>query len=416
MQTNAFYDRVRDELSDIELQGLLKPERVMTSRQGAAVTISTSDGQTRHALNFCANNYLGLAGDDRVAEAAIRACRDAGAGFASVRFICGTHALHKELEADVAEYFGYEDSILFPAAFDANGGVFEPLLGEADAIVSDSLNHASIIDGVRLCKAQRYRFKNRDMEDLEAQLVQARKAGARTILIATDGVFSMDGYIADLESVTRLADTYEALVMVDDCHASGFLGPKGRGSAAFRGVDGRIDILTGTFGKALGGAMGGFIAARKVVVDLLRQRARPYLFSNALAPAVCGASLEALRIARSEEGDQLRTQLTSNASQFRTRMAAAGFDLIPGEHPIVPVMLGEARVAQDLAASLLEHGIFVTGFSYPVVPKGLARIRTQLSAAHKPEQIDFAVAAFIAARDAISDRTAAENASQNGAD
>jgi glycine C-acetyltransferase len=396
----AFYDRVRGELRDIDSQGFSKPERVIVSRQGPELTIRRSDGTTQLAINFCANNYLGLAADERVSEAAIRATQGAGAGFASVRFICGTHALHKELEAAVADYFGYEDSLLFAAAFDANGGVFEPLLGETDAIVSDSLNHASIIDGTRLCRAQRYRFKNGDMDDLEAQLAQARKVRSRTVLIATDGVFSMDGHIANLGSITHLAEQYDALVMVDDCHASGCLGPKGRGSAAFRGVDGRVDILTGTFGKALGGAMGGFVAARKPVIDLLRQRARPYLFSNALAPAICGASLEAIRIARSGEGDKLRTQLNSNAARFRTKMAAAGFDLISGEHPIVPVMLGEARLAQDLAAALLERGIFVTGFSYPVVPKGQARIRIQLSAAHTSAQIDQAVTAFSTARDA----------------
>jgi glycine C-acetyltransferase len=402
IQTDAFYERVRHELRDIDSQGLTKSERVIVSRQGPRLMVRGADGRAQKALNFCANNYLGLAGDERVSDAAIAATREAGAGFASVRFICGTHALHKELEAAVAEYFGYEDSILFAAAFDANGGVFEPLLGESDAIVSDSLNHASIIDGVRLCKARRYRFKNGDMAELEAQLTQARQEGARTILIATDGVFSMDGHIADLAAITRLANEYEALVMVDDCHASGFLGPQGRGSAAHRGVEGRIDILTSTFGKALGGAMGGFVAARKPVVDLLRERARPYLFSNALAPAICGASLEAIRIARSAEGDRLRQQLTNNAAQFRTAMTAAGFNLVPGEHPIIPVMLGDARLAQDLAAALLERGIFVTGFSYPVVPKGQARIRTQLSAAHTSAHIDQAVAAFKAARDAVS--------------
>jgi len=400
--TSAFYDRVRGELRDIDAQGLAKPERVIVSRQGSNVLIRAPDGRIQPALNFCANNYLGLAGDERVSEAAIRAARDAGAGLASVRFICGTHALHKELEAVVADYFGFEDSILFAAAFDANGGVFEPLLSEEDAIISDGLNHASIIDGIRLCKAKRYRYTSGDMGHLEDQLIAAVDAGARTVLIATDGVFSMDGTIADLGPITALADRYGALVMVDDCHASGFLGPGGRGSAAYRGVEGRIDILTGTFGKALGGAMGGFVAARKPVVELLRQRARPYLFSNALAPAVCGASLEAIRIARCSEGDQLRCDLANNASQFRRGMTAAGFNLVPGEHPIIPVMLGDARLAQDLAAALLDRGIFVTGFSFPVVPKGQARIRTQLSAAHTPAQIDQAVAAFTAARDAAS--------------
>jgi glycine C-acetyltransferase len=398
MRERTFYTRLRTELEDIEAQGLIKPERVLASRQGPEVTVRTSDGQTRRALNFCSNNYLGLAGDERIIEAAVKATRDAGIGFASVRFISGTHALHKELEATIADYLGYDDSILFAAAFDANGGVFEPLLAEVDAVISDSLNHASIIDGVRLCKAQRLRFNHGDMADLESQLAQARKSGARTILIVTDGVFSMDGHIADLVNITRLADQFDALVMVDDCHASGFLGPEGRGSAAYCGVEGRIDILTGTFGKALGGAMGGFVAAGKPVVDLLRQRARPYLFSNALPPAVCGASLEAIRIARSTEGDELRTRLSENAAHFRAGMTAVGFDLIAGEHPIIPVMLGDARLAQGMAAALLDRGIFVTGFSFPVVPKGQARIRTQLCSAHTTAQIDQAVSAFRAVR------------------
>ena len=405
VQTEAFYDRVRVTLEDITAQGLFKPERVLGSRQGSVVQVHRPDGRVIEVINFCANNYLGLAGDERVAEAAIKATRDAGAGFASVRFICGTHSLHKALEAAVADYLGYEDAILFAAAFDANGGVFEPLLGEEDAIISDSLNHASIIDGVRLCKAQRLRFRNGDMADLEAQLRSARSLGARTILIATDGVFSMDGHIADLGSITRLAGRYDALVMVDDCHATGFLGDKGRGSAAYRKVEGKVDILTGTFGKALGGAMGGFVAANRDVVTLLRQRARPYLFSNALSPGVCGASLEAIRIARSAEGDELREKIVGNAAHFRIGMAAAGFDLVPGNHPIIPVMLGEARLAQDLAAALLEQGVFVTGFSFPVVPKGQARIRTQISAAHTPEQIDRTIAAFVAAREALSAKT-----------
>ena len=393
-----FTSRVQDTLDEIARQGLSKPERVMVSRQGATVRVAGPDGEAREALNLCGNNYLGLAGDERVAEAAIRAVRDAGAGFASVRFICGTHALHKELEARTADYLGYEDAILFAAAFDANGGVFEPLLSEEDAIVSDALNHASIIDGVRLCKAARYRYPAGDMGELEAQLKAARAAGARTILIVTDGVFSMDGYIAKLPEITRLADAYGALVMVDDCHATGVLGPGGRGSAANHGVEGRIDILTGTYGKALGGAMGGFIAASRPVVALLRERARPYLFSNALAPAVCGAALEAIDIARGPEGDRLRERLFANARAFRTGMAEAGFDLLPGEHPIIPVMLGEARLAQDLARVLLEQGVLVTGFSFPVVPRGLARVRTQVSAAHAPDQIAAAVAAFKHAR------------------
>ena len=387
--TDAFYTRIRQELADIDAQGLTKPERVIASRQGPEIQVG---GRT--VLNFCANNYLGLAGDERVARAAVAASERWGAGTASVRFICGTLDIHKELERATADYLGYEDCILFAAAFDANGGVFEPLLGEDDAIVSDSLNHASIIDGVRLCKAKRYRFANSDMGELEERLKEARAAGARQILIATDGAFSMDGYIAKLKDIARLAEAYGALVMVDDCHATGFLGPKGRGSAAWNGVEGKIDILTGTYGKALGGAMGGFVCARKEVVALLRQRARPYLFSNALAPAVCGASLEAIRIAGGEEGDALRTKLFENAARFRAGMAEAGFNLLPGEHPIIPVMLGDAKLAQEMAARLLDEGVYVIGFSFPVVPRGQARIRTQMSAAHEPHHIDKAIAAF----------------------
>ena len=391
-----FYAKVRDTLAEIEAGGLTKPEWVIDSRQGAQITVG---GRT--VLNFCANNYLGLGGDARVSEAAAKAARDHGAGMASVRFICGTHRMHKELERAIADYLGYEDAILFPAAFDANGGLFEPLLGENDAIISDSLNHASIIDGVRLCKAKRYRFPNGDMTALEDALKQARAEGAQTIVIATDGVFSMDGHIAELDTITRLAGQYDALVMVDDCHATGFLGPKGRGSAAFRKVEGKVDFLSGTFGKALGGAMGGFICAKKDVVALLRQRARPYLFSNALAPAVCGAALEAIAIAQSEEGDHLRARIFDNAARFRKGMHEAGFTLAPGEHPIIAVMLGDARLAQDMAAKLLDEGIYVIGFSFPVVPKGQARIRTQLSAAHTPEHVDRAIAAFTKVRDAL---------------
>ncbi len=398
MRDSGFRTRIQDALNDIAQQGLSKPERVMTSRQGAAVRIARPDGGEREALNLCGNNYLGLAGDERVVEAAGKALRDAGAGFASVRFICGTHALHKELEARTAAYLGYEDVILFAAAFDANGGVFEPLLTEADAIVSDALNHASIIDGVRLSKAQRYRYPAGDMAELEVQLKAARAAGARTILIVTDGVFSMDGYIAKLPQITALADQHDALIMVDDCHSTGVLGPGGRGTAAHYGLAGRIDILTGTYGKALGGAMGGFIAASAPVIALLRERARPYLFSNALAPAVCGAALQAIEIASGAEGDALRDRLFANARAFRSGMAEAGFDLLPGEHPIIPVMLGDARLAQDLARNLLEEGVLVSGFSFPVVPRGLARVRTQVSAAHSPDQITAAVGAFQRAR------------------
>ncbi|AQR61319.1 glycine C-acetyltransferase [Brevundimonas sp. LM2] len=390
MQTATFHDRVAAELSDIEAQGLTKPERVIHSRQGPVIEVGG-----RKVLNFCANNYLGLAGDERVVAAANNASELRGAGTASVRFICGTLDIHKQLERAIADYLGFEDAILFAAAFDANGGLFEPLFGAEDAIVSDALNHASIIDGVRLCKAKRYRFATSDMADLETQLKAARADGARDIIIATDGAFSMDGYIARLDQIRALADQYGALVMVDDCHATGFLGPQGRGSYAHHGV--KVDFVTGTFGKALGGAMGGFICATAAVVQLLKQRARPYLFSNALAPAICGASLEAIRIAQGEEGDDLRARLKANATRFRGAMTEAGFDLLPGEHPIIPVMLGDAKLAQDLAARMLELGVYVIGFSFPVVPRGAARIRTQMSAAHTFDHIDQAVAAFTTA-------------------
>jgi len=388
--TASFYDRVRAELADIDAQGLTKPERIIASRQGPVIRVAGRD-----VLNFCANNYLGLAGDERVTEAGIEAQRRWGAGAASVRFICGTLEIHKELERAIADYLGFEDTILFAAAFDANGGIFEPLFGEEDAIVSDSLNHASIIDGVRLCKAKRYRFANSDMDELETRLKEARAAGARNIVIATDGAFSMDGYIAKLNEIRALADRYDALIMVDDCHATGFLGPQGRGSYAHHGV--QVDFVTGTFGKALGGAMGGFICAKSEVVALLKQRARPYLFSNALSPAVCGSSLEAIRIAGGPEGDALRSRLFANAARYRAAMAAAGFNLLEGQHPIIPVMLGDAKLAQDMAARMLELGVYVIGFSFPVVPRGQARIRTQMSAAHTFEQIDQTVAAFTTA-------------------
>lgn len=383
----AFHDRVSRELSEIDAQGLTKPERVIASRQGPVIEVGG-----RRVLNFCANNYLGLAGDQRIVDAASTASERRGAGTASVRFICGTLDIHKELEHSIADYLGFEDAILFAAAFDANGGLFEPLFGEDDAIVSDSLNHASIIDGIRLCKAKRYRFANSDMDELEARLKEARASGARDIIIATDGAFSMDGYIARLAEIRSLADRYDALIMVDDCHATGFLGPKGEGSFAHHGIS--VDFVTGTFGKALGGAMGGFICATSAVVQLLKQRARPYLFSNALAPSICGASLEAIRIARGAEGDLLRTQLKANADRFRQAMTEAGFDLLPGEHPIIPLMLGEAKLAQDLATRMLELGVYVIGFSFPVVPRGAARIRTQMSAAHTFDHIDQTVAAF----------------------
>ena len=385
----AFNQWVAGELAALRAAGLEKPERVITSVQGAEIAVA---GYSAPVINLCSNNYLGLAGDPRIGEAAIAATRRWGAGLASVRFICGTQAIHKELEAAIAAYVGLDDAILFAAAFDANGGVFEPLLGEGDAIVSDALNHASIIDGVRLSKARRYRFANGDLNELDDRLRTARADGARHVMIVTDGVFSMDGHIADLAGIRALADRHDALVMVDDCHATGFIGPHGRGTPALHGV--AVDIITGTFGKALGGAMGGFIAASRDVVALLRQRARPYLFSNALAPAVCGASLAAIAIAQGPEGDGLRAQLEDNARRLRAGLADAGFTLVPGRHPITPVMLGEATLAQRMAAGLLEAGVFVTGFSFPVVPHGQARIRAQVSAAHTPEQVDRAVAAF----------------------
>ena len=389
MTATGFYDRISAELEALGRDGLLKPEHVLQSPQGGEVRIGG-----RPVLNLCANNYLGLASDPRVVEAAIEATRRWGAGLASVRFICGTQEIHKELEAAIAGYLGYEDAILFAAAFDANGGVFEPLFGEEDAIVSDTLNHASIIDGVRLCKARRFRFATNDMNDLERVLQEARAGGARNILIATDGVFSMDGTIANLAAIAGLAERYDALTLVDDCHATGFIGAEGRGTPTFCGVADRIDLVTGTFGKALGGAMGGFVAGARPVIDLLRQRARPYLFSNALAPAVCGASLAAIAIARSAEGDERRALIRDHAARFRGAMETAGFDLLPGEHPIIPVMIGDAARAQKFAATLLADGILATGFSFPVVPKGRARIRTQMSAALSTAQVEQAAAAF----------------------
>ena len=389
--SDAFYAHLSDELKQIEADGLYKRERVITSQQFSEIDV-TADGASSHVINFCANNYLGLANRPELIDAAKATLDSHGFGVASVRFICGTQDLHKQLEAKVAAFAGCEDAILYAAAFDANGGVFEPLLGPEDAIISDALNHASIIDGVRLCKAKRYRYANSDMADLEAQLKQARADGARHILVVTDGVFSMDGYIADLKSIVGLAKQYDALTMVDDCHAHGFMGAKGRGTPEHCGVLGEIDIITGTFGKALGGAMGGFTAARKEIIDMLRQRSRPYLFSNSLAPAIAGASLKALDMVA--EGNALRARLFDNARRFRKGMSEAGFDLLPGEHPIIPVMLGDAKLAQEMASRLMGEGVYVIGFFFPVVPKGKARIRTQMSAAHTPEQIDRAVAAF----------------------
>jgi glycine C-acetyltransferase len=374
------------ELDAIKAQSLWKVEREILSSQSSHIKVAGG----REVLNFCANNYLGLANHPEIIAAAKEAMDTHGFGMASVRFICGTTDLHRQLEQRIAGYVQTEDAILFAACFDANGAVFEPLFGEQDAIVSDSLNHASIIDGIRLSKAKRFRFANGDMNDLEVQLKAAKAGNARRIIIVTDGVFSMDGYFADLKSIRSLADKFDALVMVDDCHASGFIGPEGRGTPARAGV--KVDILTSTLGKALGGSAGGFIAASKSIVDLMRQRARPYLFSNALPPPIVAGSLKAIDLA--ETGDDLRKQLMDNAARFRAAMAKAGFTLLPGEHPIIPVMLGEAKLAQDMARALYDEGVYVTGFFYPVVPQGKARIRTQMSAAHATQDIDAAVSAF----------------------
>ncbi|AWD21049.1 glycine C-acetyltransferase [Fuscovulum blasticum] len=381
----AFLGHLAGVLDGIRGEGLWKSERAIEGPQGAWVTM---DG--RRMLNLCANNYLGLADDPRLVAAAKAAMDEAGYGMASVRFICGTQEMHRKLETRLAGFLDMEDSILFAACFDANGAVFEPLLGPEDAVVSDSLNHASIIDGIRLSKARRYRYANGDMADLEAQLKAARAEGARHILVATDGVFSMDGYFAPLAEVRRLADAYGTLVMVDDCHATGFVGAKGAGTPSRAGV--AVDILTGTLGKALGGALGGYVAGPKVVIDLLRQRGRPYLFSNALPPAVVGAGLAALDII--EAADDLRARLFENAAYWRAGLTAAGFRLLPGEHPIVPVMLGDAVLAQRMAAALAERGVHVAGFFFPVVPKGQARIRTQMNARLTRDDLDFALSAF----------------------
>ncbi|TCS66254.1 2-amino-3-ketobutyrate coenzyme A ligase [Primorskyibacter sedentarius] len=383
--TNAFLTHLQDELRGIEADGLMKRERLITSPQGAHIDVGG-----REVLNLCANNYLGLADHPDLIRAAKQAMDDHGYGMASVRFICGTQDLHAQLEKRLASFLGTDDAILFAACFDANAAVFEPLLGPEDAIISDSLNHASIIDGIRLCKAKRFRFANSDMDDLEAQLKAAREGGARHVMIATDGVFSMDGYLAKLPEIRALADRYDALLMVDDCHATGFMGPKGAGTPAH--FDVRADILTGTLGKALGGAIGGYIAGPQAVVDLLRQRARPYLFSNALPPSVVAAGIEAIRLV--EEGDGLRAQLFENARYWREGLTRLGFDLLPGEHPIIPVMLGEAQLAQDMAARLFDEGVYVSGFFFPVVPKGRARIRTQMNAALSRADLDAALAAF----------------------
>jgi len=386
MQT-GYLDHLRTVLADIEAQGLMKRERQITSPQGGQVTVAG-----RQMVNLCANNYLGLADHPAIADAAAAALDQYGFGMASVRFICGTLDLHRELETAVARYLGKDDAILFAACFDANGALFETLLTEDDAIISDSLNHASIIDGVRLSKAKRYRFATSDMNDLETQLKQAVADNTRFRIIATDGVFSMDGYVAKLPEICALAEKYGALVMVDDCHATGHLGERGRGTPALTGAGDRVDIVTSTFGKTLGGAMGGFIAAAQPIIDLLRQRARPYLFSNALAPAVTAGSLKAIALA--EAADDRRKKLMGHTMRFREAMTAAGFELLPGQTPIIPVMLGDAKLAQDMATALDKRGVYVAGFFYPVVPKGKARIRTQLSAALNFQDVTTAIEAF----------------------
>jgi glycine C-acetyltransferase len=387
---DRYLSHVRDTLARIRADGFYKSERVIASPQ--APIIRLADG--RELLNFCANNYLGLADDPRLVAAAGKALERYGYGMASVRFICGTQDVHKALEAALSAFLKTDDCILYSSCFDANGGLFETLLGEEDAVISDELNHASIVDGIRLCKAQRYRYRNNDMADLEARLAEAYAAGARFKLVATDGVFSMDGIVANLAAICDLADRYDALTMVDDSHAVGFVGEAGRGTPELCGVEGRIDILTGTLGKAMGGASGGYTAGRREIVELLRQRSRPYLFSNSLAPCIAATSLEVLALLASDEGARLRRQVRANGERFRAAMTAAGFDLVPGGHPIVPVMLGEAALATRMAEGLLAEGVYVIGFSYPVVPRGKARIRTQMSAAHTPEQIDRAAAAF----------------------
>jgi glycine C-acetyltransferase len=385
---SAFYAGLQEELQSIQEQGLFKRERIIASPQDAVITLT--DGS--EVLNFCANNYLGLSSHPKVLDAAHAALESHGFGMSSVRFICGTQDIHKTLEQKLAQFLHTEDTILYAAAFDANGGVFEPLLGEQDAIISDSLNHASIIDGVRLCKAMRFRYANNDMADLESQLKAADAAGAKIKLIVTDGVFSMDGYVAQMDAICDLADQYDALVMVDECHATGFIGATGRGSIELRGVLGRVDIITGTLGKALGGAMGGFTTGKKEVIEMLRQRSRPYLFSNSLAPAIVGASIAVLDLL--SETTELRDKLEANVQQFKAGMRAAGFDFKDGESAIVPVMLYDAALSQRFADALLQRGIYVIGFFFPVVPKGQARIRVQLSAAHSSEHIDRAITAF----------------------
>jgi glycine C-acetyltransferase len=382
-------EHLERELQEIKEAGLFKKERIITSPQGAEITIST--GET--VLNFCANNYLGLSSNQEVIEAAKDTLDSHGFGMSSVRFICGTQDIHKTLEKKIAEFYGTEDTILYAAAFDANGGVFEPLLGPEDAIISDSLNHASIIDGVRLCKAARYRYQNNNMADLEKQLQTANENGARFKIIVTDGVFSMDGLVAPLDKICDLAEAYDALVMIDECHATGFIGETGRGTLEEKGVMGRIDIITGTLGKALGGAMGGYTTGKKEIIEMLRQRSRPYLFSNSLAPAIVGASIKVFDMLANDTS--LRDKLMENTAYFKESMKKAGFDIIDGDSAIVPVMLYDAKLSQTMADMLLEEGIYVIGFFYPVVPKEKARIRVQLSAAHTKEQLDKAVNAFV---------------------
>ncbi|MDV5168973.1 glycine C-acetyltransferase [Photobacterium rosenbergii] len=385
----AFYDQIKQQIEEVKAEGLYKSERVITSQQKAAVEISTGE----EVLNFCANNYLGLANHPELIKAAQEGMDKHGFGMASVRFICGTQDIHKELEQKLSEFLGKEDTILYTSCFDANAGLFETILGKEDAIISDALNHASIIDGVRLCKAMRFRYANNNMEELEQQLIAAKEAGARNTLIVTDGVFSMDGVVANLPAICDLADKYGALVMVDDSHAVGFMGKTGAGTHEFHNVVDRIDIITGTLGKAMGGASGGYTSGKKEVIDWLRQRSRPYLFSNSVAPAIVNASIRVIDLLK-ESGD-LRDRLWSNSEHFRTRMEAAGFTMGGADHAIIPIMLGDAKVAAEFAERALAKGIYVIGFSFPVVPKGQARIRTQMSAAHSPEQLDKAIDAFI---------------------
>ncbi|MDE1132910.1 MAG: glycine C-acetyltransferase [Ascidiaceihabitans sp.] len=390
--TTAFLNHMTDTLAQIDAEQMTKHERLISSPQAGKII---ANGKS--VINLCANNYLGLADHPDLIKAAKEAMDTKGFGMASVRFICGTQDLHRDLETRLAGFLGKDDSILFAACFDANGGLFEPLLGPEDAIISDALNHASIIDGIRLCKAKRYRYANSDMADLEAQLQAAKAGGARFIMVATDGVFSMDGYLANLPEITKLAEKYGALVMVDDCHSTGFMGPKGTGTPAHFGVD--VDILTGTLGKALGGAIGGYIAGPQPVIDLLRQRARPYLFSNSLPPSIVAAGIEAIRLV--EEGDALRARLFENAAYWRSGLTSLGFNLLPGQHPIIPVMLGEAHLAQDMAARLFNEGVYVSGFFFPVVPRGQARIRTQMNASLMKDDLDRALRAFEIAGKAV---------------